>query len=43
MPLILAVHTVDQVAAKVPFAAILLQDLVSNHKVPETFKCRQVR
>jgi len=42
MPLVLAVHSVPQVTAKVAFATILLQDFVSNRKVPAEFKCRWV-
>lgn len=43
MVLVLAVHTVKEVSAKVSFSTILLQDLVVNKKVPAEFKCRQVR
>lgn len=41
--LVLALHTVEEVTAKVPFAVILLQDFVTSKKVPEEMKCRQVR
>jgi hypothetical protein len=40
--LVLAVHSVAQVTAKVPFAVILLQDFITNKKVPEGHKCRQM-
>ena len=43
MPLVLAVHTVLNPSATVPFAVILLQDHISNKKVPADLKCRQVR
>lgn len=40
--LVLAVHSVEEVTAKVPFAIILLQDFVSSKKLPQELKCRQV-
>lgn len=43
MPLVLAVHTVASPSANVPFAVILLQDHITNRKVPVDMKCRQVR
>lgn len=42
MVLVLAVHTVKEVTAKVSFSTILLQDLVTNKKTPPEHKCRQV-
>lgn len=42
MPLVLAVHTVPSPSANVPFAVILLQDSITNKRVPEGLKCRQV-
>ena len=41
MVLLLVVHTVENVTAKVPFATILLQDLVAQKKTGE-HKCRQL-
>jgi len=40
--LILAVHTVNTVTAKVAFSTILLHDFISNKKLPEEFKCRML-
>lgn len=40
--LVLAVHTVNEVTAKVAFSTILLQDFITNKKVPIDFKCRQL-
>jgi hypothetical protein len=40
--LILAVHTVNTVTAKVAFSTILLQDFITNKKLPEEFKCRML-
>jgi len=40
--LVLAVHTVAQVTAKVAFSTILLQDFITNKKIPADFKCRQL-
>ena len=40
--LFLAVHTVSEVTAKVAFATIQLQDLVSTKRVPPEFRCRQL-
>jgi hypothetical protein len=40
--LVLAVHTVAQTTAKVPFAVILLQDLINSKKLPPGIKCRMV-
>lgn len=41
MPLVLAVHAVPTPSANVPFAVILLQDAISNQRVPAGLKCRQ--
>jgi hypothetical protein len=42
MPLVLAIHTIQSApSATVPFAVILLQDSITNKKVPADFKCRQ--
>lgn len=38
--LVLAVHSVEQVTAKVAFSTILLHDFVSGKKVPSNLKCR---
>lgn len=40
--LVLAVHTVNTVTAKVAFGIIMLQDHITNKKVPAEFKCRQL-
>ena len=40
--LVLAVHTVNTVTAKVAFGIIMLQDHITNKKVPVEFKCRQL-
>ena len=40
--LVLAVHSVAQVTAKVAFSTILLQDFITNGKTPADFKCRQL-
>ena len=40
--LILAVHTVNAVTAKVAFSTILLQDFITNKKLPEDLKCRML-
>lgn len=40
--LILVVHTVPEVTAKVAFSTIQLQDLVITKKVPQEFRCRQL-
>lgn len=40
--LILAVHTVNAVTAKVAFSTILLQDFIANKRLPEEFKCRML-
>lgn len=40
--LVLAVHSVEQVTAKVAFSTILLQDFVSNRKLPQELKCRSL-
>ncbi|PSC73396.1 hypothetical protein C2E20_3292 isoform A [Micractinium conductrix] len=42
MPLVLAVHAVPTPSANVPFAVILLQDAISNQRVPAGLKCRQL-
>lgn len=41
--LVQAVHHVQSQSATVPFAVILIQDLVSSKKTPEGMRCRQVR
>ena len=40
--LILAVHTVNAVTAKVAFSTLLLQDFIINKKLPDEFKCRML-
>ncbi|KFM23121.1 hypothetical protein F751_3312 [Auxenochlorella protothecoides] len=42
MVLVLAVHTVKEVSATVPFSTILLQDIVVHKKAPAEHKCRQL-
>lgn len=42
--LVLCTHTIQSApSATVPFAVILLQDHISNKKVPADLKCRMVR
>jgi hypothetical protein len=41
--LVLAIHSlVSEVSAKVAFSTILLQDFITNKKVPPEFKCRML-
>ncbi|KAK9794918.1 hypothetical protein WJX73_006830 [Symbiochloris irregularis] len=42
MVLVLAVHSVQSVTAKVPFSMIALTDLVKKHELPTDVKCRQI-
>jgi hypothetical protein len=42
MVLFLAVHTVNAVTAKVAFSTILLQDFITNKKLPDELKCRML-
>ncbi|KAK9803160.1 hypothetical protein WJX72_006101 [[Myrmecia] bisecta] len=40
--LVLAVHTVSAVTAKVPFGMIMLMDHIQKKEVPQELRCRQV-
>lgn len=42
MSLLLAVHKIQEVTAKVSFSIIQLQDLIKTKQTPEGFKCRHV-
>lgn len=42
MSLLLAVHKIQQVTAKVSFSIIQLQDLIKTKQTPEGFKCRHI-
>jgi len=40
--LVLAIHSVAEISAKVPFACMVLTSLIQEKAVPEAFKCRMV-
>lgn len=42
MVLLLAVHTVEQVTAKVPLSMIILNDFIKRRSLPLGLKCRMV-
>lgn len=42
MVLLLAVHSVQSVTAKIPFSMVALLDLVKKNELPSDIKCRQV-